>query len=140
MIIKNNLNKIAFWMMISNVFLILPVVYATIYHEWLYLFFASGIFVFSPLYHWYKMTRSHSIQFRVYKAADWMFALGAFMYMYYYIYVHLMGQSQLTLFALLSLTVVFFWYGWQRADYEKYHPWFHIIAPIVSSVILVVVN
>lgn len=127
-------------MMISNIFLILPVIFAGIYHQWLYCFFATGLCIFSPLYHWYKITRPKTMYFRVYKACDWIFALGAFMYMYYYIYERIQGEYQLILLALLSLVVVFFWYGWKRADYAKMHPWFHIIAPIVSSLILIVAN
>jgi hypothetical protein len=127
-------------MMFSNVFLILPVLFAEAYHQWLYFFFAAGLCIFSPLYHWYKITNPRSRYFTVFKTFDWAFALGAFVYMYYYIYSHTEGQNAAILYILLSLVVVFFWYGWKRADYKKLHPWFHIIAPIVSSIILVVAH
>ncbi len=124
-------------MMLSNIFLGLPVLFAGIYHEWLYLFFASGLFIFSPLYHWYKINKPKSLLFKLF---DWMFALGSFVYMYYYVYKHAPANYKIFLYIALSLVVLFFWYGWKRADYEKMHPWFHIIAPIVSSIILIVTN
>ena len=124
-------------MMLSNVFLILPVIFAGIYGQWLYLFFASGLCIFSPLFHWYRMNNPKSFYFKLFKTLDWAFALSAFVYMYYYIYTHVDGQGSIVLYILLSLVVLFFWYGWKRADYEKYHPWFHIAAPIVSSLILI---
>ncbi len=127
-------------MMFSNLFLILPVISAAQYHEWLYCFFASGLFIFSPLFHWYRISDTSSIYFRVFKKADWIFAIGAFLYMYYYIYAFISGRQQLALFILLTLVVWFFWYGWRRGEYDTWHPWFHIVAPIVSSVILIVAN
>ncbi len=126
--------------MLSNIFLIMPVLFAGAYHQWLYFFFASGLCIFSPLYHWYKTKNPQSPSFILYKTCDWAFALGAFVYMYYYIYRNVFGQSKTILYILLSLVVAFFWYGWKRADYEKLHPWFHVIAPIVSSAILVVAH
>jgi hypothetical protein len=128
------------FMMFSNIFLILPVLFAAIYHQWLYFFFASGLFIFSPLFHWYQITNRSSTLFQVFKTFDWLFAISAFIYMYYYIYRYTGGISQLSLYFSLSLIVIFFWYGWRRGDYHKWHPWFHIIAPIVSSAILIVAN
>ena len=128
------------FMMVSNIFLGLPVLFAAIYHEWLYCFFASGLFVFSPLFHFYRIHKPHSVMFRIYKVLDWMFAISAFVYMYYYIYEYAHDVTQSILFLLLSSVVFFFWYGWKRVDYEKYHPWFHIVAPIVSSAILILAH
>lgn len=127
-------------MMLSNVFLGLPVIFAAIYHEWLYCFFASGLFVFSPLFHWYRTSNPKSFLFQLFKTLDWLLAVSAFIYMYYYIYQYTRGRETPILSLSLSLVIVFFWYGWKRADYEKFHPWFHIVAPIVSSLILIVVN
>jgi len=60
--------------------------------------------------------------------------------MYYFIYKYTQDLEKVILFILLSSVVFFFWYGWKKADYEKYHPWFHIIAPVVSSLILIIAN
>lgn len=127
-------------MMLSNIFLILPVIFAALYHQWLYCFFASGIFIFSPLFHWQRITNPASIQFQIFKIADWSFAVGAFVYMYYFIYQYISGQAQNILYFLLTLVVIFFWYGWRRGEYDVWHPWFHIAAPIVSSLILIIAN
>ncbi len=136
---NRRLNTSELFMMVSNIFLILPAIVAGMYHQWLYCFFASGIFIFSPLFHWYRITNPGSKLFTIFKTLDWFFAVGAFLYMYYYIYTHTPIQ-QATLFILLTLVVIFFWYGWKRASYEKFHPWFHIIAPLVSTAILIIAN
>ncbi len=128
------------FMMFSNIFLGLPVIFAVIYQQWLYSFFASGLFVFSPLFHCYRINNSNPSLFKLFNLFDWLFAIGAFIYMYFYVYQYIEGQSKILLLILLSLVVIFFWYGWKKADYEKLHPWFHVIAPIVSSLILILAN
>lgn len=125
-------------MMTSNIFLALPVIFAGIYQEWIYCFLASGLLLFSPLYHWYKINKPISVLFKLFKKLDWLFAISAFVYMYYYTYQNIEGYLQMIFYVLLSLVLVFFWYGYKKNDYEKWHPWFHIIAPIVSSAILIV--
>ena len=127
-------------MMYSNIFLSLPVIFGGIYQQWLYCFLASGLFVFSPLYHWYKINKPSSFLFKLFKKLDWLFAISAFAYMYYYTYQKIEGYKGIIFYILLTLVLVFFWYGYKKNDYEKWHPWFHIIAPIISSAILIVAN
>lgn len=136
---NRKLSTYELFMMVSNIFLVLPAIVAGMYHQWLYCFFASGIFFFSPLFHRYRIIKPESRLFRLFKTFDWLFAVGAFLYMYYYIYAFT-DSYQTTLFVLLTLVVIFFWYGWKRASYEKFHPWFHIVAPLVSTLILVIAN
>lgn len=126
--------------MFSNIFLALPVVFAFIHQQWLYCFLASGLLIFSPLYHWYKLSHPKSLLFNIFKKGDWIFAISAFIYMYYYVYQYIQTKKQLIFYILLSLVLVFFWYGYKKNDYEKWHPWFHIIAPIISSAILIVAS
>lgn len=121
-------------MMFSNVFLLLPAIFAAIYQEWLYFFFAVGLCIFSPLYHWYQIHKPGSHLFPLYRRLDLMFAVAAFAYMYYWIYQY--GQYKIAFFTLLSLVTLFFLYG-RRKDYKRLHPWFHIVAPILSSAILI---
>lgn len=125
-------------MMLSNIFLALPVIYAGIYREWLYYFLASGLLIFSPLYHIYKIKNPTSVCFKIFKRFDWCFAIGAFLYMYYYVYAYISGGYQFIFYTLLLFIILFFWYGYKKGDYIKTHPWFHIIAPIIYSIILVV--
>lgn len=127
-------------MMFSNIFLILPVIFAGFYHQWLYCFLASGLLVFSPLYHWYKINKPISFSFKLFKKLDWIFAISAFIYMYYYTYQNIEGYKQFLFYILLSLVLIFFWYGYKKNDYQKWHPWFHVVAPIISSSILIVAN
>ena len=124
-------------MMLSNPFLVLPVFFAAMYQEWLYFFFAVGLCIFSPLYHWYQIHKPGSNLFHAYRRLDLAFAVGAFMYMYTWVYQY--GVKKIVFFVLLSLVVLFFLYG-RRADYKKLHPWFHIVAPIISSAILILPN
>lgn len=127
-------------MIISNIFLALPVIYAGIYKEYIYLFFASGIFIFSPLFHWYRINKIGSFYYRLFRICDWVFAIGAFIYMYYYVFKYTIGSQKYILFILLSTVIMFFWYGFKLADYKKLHPWFHIIAPLISILILFVAH
>lgn len=126
--------------MFSNIFLSLPVIVSFLYKQWLYFFLASGLLFFSPLYHWYKINRSISLSFKIFRKLDWSFAVCAFVYMYYYAYENTKGYSWIIFYLLLSLVVVFFWYGYKKSDYEKWHPWFHVVAPIVSSAILIIAH
>lgn len=125
-------------MIISNVFLAFPVIFAGIYREWIYCFLAGGLLIFSPLYHISKIKSPVSLYFKIFKKFDWLFAIGAFLYMYNYVYLHISGGYQFVFYVLLSLVILFFWYGYKKGDYQKTHPWFHIIAPIISSAILIV--
>jgi hypothetical protein len=127
------------FMMYSNIFLALPVVFAALYSEWVYCFFALGILVFSPLYHWYKIKNPDSFLFKVFKNLDWMFAISAFLYMYFYVYQNIDAEKN-EFYLLLTSLIAFFWYGWKKKEYDKWHPWFHVAAPIVSSAILIFSN
>lgn len=129
----------ALFIMFSNIFLVIPAITAGIYHQWLYCFFATGLVIFSPLFHWYRIKNINSGKYKVFKTLDWLFAIGAFLYMYYYIF-NKINTYQTLLFILLTLVVVFFWYGWKKASYEKFHPWFHIVASLVSTLILLIAN
>lgn len=124
-------------MLFSNVFLILPALFAALYQEWLYFFFAMGLCIFSPLYHWYQAHNPGSRLFTVYRRLDLAFAISAFTYMYYWVYQY--GHYKTTFYILLTLVIGFFLYG-RRSNYKKLHPWFHILAPVLSSAILIGAN
>ena len=117
----------------------IPVILAGAYHEWLYLFFAAGAFIFSPIYHFYKITNLSSLYFRISEKCDVLFATGAFAYMYYYTYYNDPWPYKIILHTALTLAIVFYLYG-RRANYPKLHPWFHVIAATVSSAILVLAH
>ena len=121
-------------MMVSNVFLVLPAIFSALYQEWLYFFFATGLCIFSPLYHWFQINRPHSGLFHLFRGLDVAFAVGAFIYMYYWIYSY--GVHKIIFYSLLTLVVLFFLYA-RRFSYEKLHPWFHVVAPVVSASILI---
>ncbi len=123
----------------SNTFLLFPVFFSLIYKEYLYLFFSIGIAVFSTLYHLYSRKRHHGL-FKLFRMFDWLFAIGSFTYMYLYSYLYMSSVVKIMFIILLTLVILFFFYGWKRGDYEKLHPWFHIIAGIVSAGILIAVN
>lgn len=123
-------------MIFSNVFLILPVVYSIVYHEWLYLFLSGSLLVFSPLYHWYKIYKPKSSTFFMLQKLDVGFGVSSFLYMYYFIYKYSHKQYGVMLYFLLTFAVLFFLYA-QGKRYNKLHPWFHLIAPAVSSGILI---
>lgn len=135
----NNLNKDEIFILLSNVTFASPVIFATNYHEWLYLFFASGVFIFSPLYHWYQIKYKSTFFYRVFERCDLFFAIGSFAYMYIYTYIYTPREYKLILFIFLTLAILLYWFGLKR-NYEKLHPWFHIAVATVSTAILVLTH
>ena len=131
-----NIPKISF-MISSNTFLLLPVIFSFIYGYWLYFFFASGICLFSFLYHIYRLKKPNSLYFSIFRTLDWLFAVGSFFYMYYFTYTVVSSEFTTMLFIMLSVVILFFLYGWKYGDYHKQHPWFHVIASLVSALILI---
>lgn len=124
------------FMLFSNVFLFLPVIISAWKGEWIYFTFALGLAIFSPIYHYLTESKTKKDTFlKITKNLDWLFAIGAYAYMYYFIFERI-GQYQIVLFILLSSTVLFFYYGYKFGNYKKWHPWFHVVAPIVSSFIV----
>ena len=128
------------FILLSNLFLILPALFAAIYSEWLFCFFAGGLFIFSPLFHWRRITNPSGAYFVIFRLIDWAFATTVFVYMYRYVYHHFIHDVALLFYASLLLVIIFFLYGWRRGDYNMWHPWFHIIASIVSSAILIMAH
>lgn len=123
-------------MMFSNVFLFLPVIFSAYKGEWIYFFFALGLAIFSPIYHYLTEYKAQKTKLQnIFKSLDWIFAIGAYAYMYYFIFERV-EQYQAILFILLSSTILFFYYGYKFGNYKKWHPWFHVAAPIVSSLIV----
>jgi hypothetical protein len=127
-------------MMLSNIFLVLPVVFAGLYHQWIYFFLASGLLVFSPLFHWFRIKNVQSMNFILFKVIDWLFGIGAFVYMYLYSFQKMSASFAVLFSILLTITLIFFFYGWRYGEYEKWHPWFHFFAPVISSAILIVAH
>jgi hypothetical protein len=122
----------------SNIFLFIPVIASAIVHEWLYFFFALGISIFSPIFHYLRENNSKRTKLlHAIRDFDWFFAVGAYIYMYYFIFTKVNNQFQVPLTIALSLTGIFFWYGFKFGNYKKFHPWFHIVAPVVSGLIVV---
>lgn len=124
------------FMLSSNIFLAIPVVIAFYKSEWIYFFFALGLFIFSPLYHFFDIYNDSSNFLQLFRALDWINALGAYIYMYYFIFFKLPKKYRIFLFVFLTLTVIFFIYGYKFGNYEIWHPYFHILAPIVSGLIV----
>lgn len=67
---------------------------------------------------------------------DWSFAVISFGYMSYFIFTKVATELRFYLSAMLVLTIIFFFYGWRFGNYQKLHPWFHVIASLVSGVIV----
>lgn len=121
----------------SNISFLLPLFASFFMKEWIYFAFAVGLCISSPLYHYLK--EHHGSKPHLFVAArklDWIIACGAYFMMYYYIFTRVDSILRIPLFITLSLTLIFFWYGYKIGNYEKLHPWFHIVAPIVSALIV----
>lgn len=127
-------------MVISNIFLLLPAMYAFFYQEWTYFFFAAGLFIFSPCFHWFRIADQRSVYYGIFRKLDWLFAAGGFFYMFFYINEHLSGVHAELLYLFAFSLLAFFWYGWLQGDYRKLHPWFHVMGGVLSTIVLVFVN
>lgn len=125
------------FMMVSNLFLILPVIAAAVVHEWLYFTFAVVLVIVSSLYHYLsERKQTASLLFNAARTFDWSIAIAAYIYMYYFIVTYVSTAHRLLLMIPLFLTIVFFWYGYKFGTYKTFHPWFHVFASIISVVIV----
>lgn len=124
------------FVLFSNIALVAPVYLAARYHEWIYFAIISGLLVFSLLFHWFRIVAIHSVPYGILRKLDWLFALSAFGYMFYFIYEHLYGTRASIFYLLLIFVLLLFWYGWKEGDYNTWHPWFHIFAAMISSLVL----
>lgn len=127
-------------MVLSNIFLVLPVATSIIFEQWMYLFFAGGLLIFSPLFHWYRIVDQESAYYGIFRKLDWLFAAGGSFYMYYYVSENLSGEIAWLLYLLISSVIAFFWYGWLIGNYKKLHPWFHVIGAMLSTSLLLLVH
>ncbi len=123
----------------SNIFLLVPTIIAYAKGEWVYLAFCLGLCVASPMYHYLKIYNRGSKMFPFFRALDWVVGIGSYCGMYYYIFYKVPAMYQMSLTVMLALTIVFFIYGFKFGDYNKSHPWFHVIAFWVSGLIIFMV-
>ncbi len=122
----------------SNIFLLFPLVGSFFMKEWIYFAFVIGLCISSPLYHYLREYHSSKdYLFQTARKLDWIIAGSAYFMMFYYIFTKVNPTYQIPLFIALALTLVLFWYGYKIGNYQKSHPWFHIIAPIVSGLIVI---
>lgn len=124
------------FMLSSNIFLAIPVVIAFLKKEWIYFGLALGLLIFSPLYHFFDIYNENSYFLQLFRILDWSTAIGAYIYMYYFVLFRIPKNLKIHFFIFLTLTIIFFIYGYKFEDYEIWHPYFHIIAPIVSGAIV----
>jgi len=123
------------FIVLSNIFLLIPVILAAQKGEWLYFLLALALCVSSPIFHYLYSYNRSSILFGPVRKTDWVIAISAYFYMLYFIFAKL-DVYQIELTILLALTALFFFYGYKIGDYKKLHPWFHISASIVSGFII----
>ncbi len=123
----------------SNIFLLVPTIIAWTKGEWIYLAFCLGLCVASPAYHYFKIYKRSSKMFPFFRALDWVVGIGSYGGMYYYIFYKVPATYQMSLATILTFTIVFFIYGWRFGNYKKLHPWFHLIACLVSGLIIFMV-
>lgn len=122
---------------ISNIFFIVPVVASFYMKEWMYFAIAVSAGIISFLYHY--IDEYHHSNLSLYssmRVLDWLIAFCGYMYMIYFIIEKVKISMQMPLFIALVATNLFFWYGFIYKGYKRLHPWFHVITPIVSAVVV----
>lgn len=120
----------------SNIFLLVPTFISAWKGEWVYLAFCVGLCVTSPLYHYLSLYNRKSKLFVFARTADWVVGIGAHAYMYYFIFNKVDSEWQIPLAILLSLTILFFIYGFKFGNYKKLHPWYHVFVFLTSGLIV----
>ncbi len=74
--------------------------------------------------------------FPFFRALDWVVGIGAYYYMYYFIFTKVAVEWQMVLFAMLTLTIALFVYGFKFGDYDKSHTWYHVFVFLTSGLIV----
>ncbi len=121
----------------SNIFLFIPVFAAVHVQEWAYAAIGFSACIFSPIYHYLKSNNSkHIVLLDIIRDLDWLSAIASYGYMYYFIITKVNPDYKSYFIAALTLTMVFFWYGFKFGNYNKTHPWFHVTLPLVSALIV----
>lgn len=122
----------------SNIFLFIPVFAAVYVQEWTYALIGFSACIFSPIYHYLRINHSKHVKLLdIIRDLDWLSAVACYAYMYYFTFTKVDPDYKKLLITALSLTMVFFWYGFKFGNYRKTHPWFHITLSFVSlSIVL----
>ncbi len=137
-LVKTHLDHQDSRMMASNIFFVVPICIALVQGQWVFLAIASSIMICSPLFHWYNIVAPGSWKYWLFRVLDWVCAGSAVIYLYLHIGAQFTEQTQIIFQLLLSLALLFFWYGWRYGNYRTLHPWFHLIVAALSSAILLV--
>jgi hypothetical protein len=122
----------------SNIFLFIPVIAALYVQESTYALIGFSACIFSPIYHYLRSNHSKHIKLLdTVRDLDWLSAVACYAYMYYFVITRVDPDYKKLLLLALSLTMVFFWYGFEFGNYRKTHPWFHITLSFVSLFIVI---
>jgi CDP-diglyceride synthetase len=121
----------------SNIFFLIPVIAALLLNEWIYFAIGLSACIFSPIYHYLRENHSkHTTLLSVVRKIDWLCAITSYAYMYYFVVTRVSPQYQGSLITALTLTIMFFWYGFKFGNYQRAHPWFHVILPFISLLVV----
>jgi hypothetical protein len=102
------------FMVISNIAFFVPVISAVSVHEFTYALIGFSACVISPTYHYMTENNSKYKTFRnITRNLDWLSGIACFSYMYYFLFIKVNVQYLTLLFIALSLTLLFFWYGFK---------------------------
>ena len=122
----------------SNIFFFIPVIAALWLHEWVYFIIGFSACIFSPIYHYLREYHPQKTKlFKTVRDLDWLAAVCSYAYMYYYTFTKVQPQYQMPLAIALTLTIAFFWYGFKFGNYNRTHPWFHTVLPLVSFLVVI---
>lgn len=124
------------FIILSNIFLLFPVIASFLKGEWIYFAFAFGLLITSPCYHSCRIYWPTSRWHTFWRGTDWLIAVGAYIYMFHFVFSRVPQNLEGWFAASLILSVLFFWYGFKFGTYDKFHPWFHVIAPLISGFIV----
>lgn len=120
----------------SNIFFAAPILAAFWMHEWVYFYLAIVAGIVSPIFHYLFESEPRTLICRMLRVLDWSIAVFAYCYMFYFIFAKDAPSFRAPLALGLVASIIFFWYGFRSSNYEKLHPWFHVVTPLLSAAVV----
>lgn len=127
-------------MMVSNLAFLIPITTAIILGNWIYFALGLGVLFFSPLFHYADLQKKKGTWYQSLRVGDWFFAIATFGYLAFFAFTHFETRYAWWVIGSLLAVAGFFFYGWKWGDYERLHPWFHLVASIGATTILFLGN
>jgi hypothetical protein len=126
------------FMILSNIMMLFPIIVSAYQGRFFFCVYAIITGLASVFYHYLKIYKPLSALLPFARFLDWSLVITGSAYLLYFIYKshHNYHHLKIWLLLLFVFSLLFFWYGYMLGDYEKFHPFFHIIGQGVIGLIV----